>query len=171
MQERKLGRPTDQRLALLKNQVSYFLWYGKLETTYARAKEIQKIAEKYIATAIKVYEDTVTVDKKKMINGAMTDVEVINDGAKKLAVRRMLTSNLNDIQEVRMKKESPAAFRKRQAGIKHPLIEKIFNVYAPLYKEVKGGYTSVYKLGMRKGDGAEMAIIKLNDADVPAQAQ
>ncbi len=42
--QRKLGKATDQRLALLKNQVSQLLWNGKLETTFARAKEVQKLA-------------------------------------------------------------------------------------------------------------------------------
>ena len=45
---RKLGRATDQRLAGLKNQVSMFLWNGKLETTLDRAKEVRRLAEKYI---------------------------------------------------------------------------------------------------------------------------
>ena len=45
--QRKLGKATDARLALLKNQVSQLLWNGKLETTEARAKEVQKLAEKY----------------------------------------------------------------------------------------------------------------------------
>ena len=44
--QRKLGKATDLRLALLKNQVSQLLWNGKLETTEARAKEVQKLAEK-----------------------------------------------------------------------------------------------------------------------------
>ena len=45
--QRKLGKATDQRLALLKNQVSYLLWNGKIETTLARAKEVQKLAEQH----------------------------------------------------------------------------------------------------------------------------
>ncbi len=59
--ERKLGRPTDQRMALLKNQVSEFLWYGKLNTTLDRAKEIRRMAEKCITLAVNSYEDVVTV--------------------------------------------------------------------------------------------------------------
>ena len=50
---RKLGRPTDQRLAILKNQATDLLVHGKIETTEARAKEVRSIAENLIALAIK----------------------------------------------------------------------------------------------------------------------
>jgi len=45
---RKLGRPTDQRRAMLRNLVTSFLKYGKIETTEARAKETKRLAEKMI---------------------------------------------------------------------------------------------------------------------------
>ena len=51
--------------------------------------------------------------------------------------------------------------------IKHPLIEKLFNEIAPKYAQRKeelgqgGGYTRIYLLGQRRGDGAETAIIEL----------
>ncbi len=45
---RKLGKPTDQRKAMLRQQVTDFLDYGKMETTVARAKEIRSLAEKMI---------------------------------------------------------------------------------------------------------------------------
>jgi large subunit ribosomal protein L17 len=44
------------------------------------------------------------------------------------------------------------------------MIKKIFSEVAPLYKDRKGGYTRVLKLGNRPGDNAEMAIIELIDA-------
>lgn len=45
---RKLGKPTDQRRAMLRQQVTDFLDYGKMETTISRAKEIRSLAEKMI---------------------------------------------------------------------------------------------------------------------------
>ena len=48
---RKLGRPTDQRKAMLRGLVTSFLKYGKIETTETRAKETRSIAEKMITLA------------------------------------------------------------------------------------------------------------------------
>ena len=50
---RKLGRTSDQRKALLRNQVTALLYNGKIMTTEAKAKEIQKIVEGVIAKAVK----------------------------------------------------------------------------------------------------------------------
>ncbi len=46
--QRKLGKPTDQRMAMLRQQVTDFLDRGKMETTVTRAKEIKPLAEKMI---------------------------------------------------------------------------------------------------------------------------
>ena len=50
---RKLGRPTDQRRAMLRSLVTSFLKYGKIETTETRAKEARSLAEKMITLAKK----------------------------------------------------------------------------------------------------------------------
>ena len=163
--QRKLGKATDLRLALLKNQVSQFLWNGKLETTLARAKEVQKLAEKYITLAVNTYTDTLEVEKTKIVDGKETKVTVVNDGAKKLAARRTLMANLADLQEPRLNKENKTAYAIRTKAVRHPLIEKIFNVYAPKFDQraetsgQKGGYTAIYKMNPRRGDAAEMALI------------
>lgn len=163
--QRKLGKATDQRMALLKNQVSQLLWNGKMETTFARAKEVQKLAEKYITLAVNTYTDTVEVEKAKIVDGKETTVKVVNDGAKKLAARRTLMANLADLQEARQPKESGTAYKVRTKTVRHPLIEKMFNVYAPKFAKVaeekgqKGGYTAIYKMNARRGDAAEMALI------------
>ena len=58
---RKLGRTSDQRKALLRNQVTNLLYHGKIVTTEARAKEVRKIAEKMIALAVKEKDNYETV--------------------------------------------------------------------------------------------------------------
>ena len=165
--QRKLGKATDLRLALLKNQVSQLLWNGRLVTTAARAKEVQKLAEKYITLAINTYQDTVVVEKTKVdkSKNTTTTVKVLNDGPTKLAARRKLMAGLADLQEARLPKESSSEYKLRTKTVRHPLIEKLFNVYAPKFDKLaqesgqKGGYTAIYKMNPRRGDGAEMALI------------
>lgn len=101
------------------------------------------------------------------MKGQEIKVEIVNDGPKKLAVRRAIMGMVYDKPELRGEKEKKADFLARTKNIKHPLIEKIFNEYAPKYdaraKELGqgGGYTRVLKLGFRSGDSAEAAIIEL----------
>ena len=111
--QRKLGMPTDQRRALLRNQVTSFLETGKMTTTVTRAKETRSMAEKMI-----------TLGKKGT-----------------LAARRQALAYIT----------------------KEDVVTKLFNEIAPKYAERNGGYTRIYKLGERRGDGAQMAILELVD--------
>jgi large subunit ribosomal protein L17 len=111
--QRKLGMPTDQRRALLRNQVTSFLENGRMTTTLTRAKETRSMAEKMI-----------TLGKKGT-----------------LAARRQALAYIT----------------------KEDVVTKLFSEIAPKYAERNGGYTRIYKLGERRGDGAQLAILELVD--------
>ena len=167
---RKLGKRSDQRVELLYSQAAQLLWNGKIETTVERAKEVRKIAEKYVTLAIKTYQDTVKVTKTKVnAKNEKVEVEFTNDGAKKLAARRRIMAAFPDLQEVKDMKESKETFRNRTADINHPLVEKLFGEYAPKYDKRAqelgqgGGYTRIIKLANRRGDDAAMCILELVD--------
>ena len=168
MDTRKLGKPTDQRLAMLSNLATDILWYGHIETTFDRAKAAARLVEKVITLAVNTYEDVVTTEKTTLDNnGKEKKVTVSKDGVKKLAARRKMIAMLEDRQEQRKKGEKLADFEARTQGIEMPLIEKIFDDIAPKYAErikekgQKGGYTRVLKTTIRRGDNAQMAIAEL----------
>lgn len=164
----KLGRTAEQRNALLRNQASELLWYGKIQTTAAKAKSLQSYVEKIITKAISVYDlNEQQQVVKKDDKGKETTVNVIKDSPKKLAVRRALMGKLRDLQEIKGFSEKKSEYKARTKDVQHPLMEKLFNEIAPKYAQRKeelgqgGGYTRIYLLGQRKGDGAEEAIIEL----------
>ena len=168
MDTRKLGKPTDQRLAMLSNLATDILWYGHIETTFDRAKAAARLVEKVITLAVNTYEDVVTTEKVTLDNnGKEKKVTISKDGVKKLAARRTIIAMLEDRQEQRKKGEKLADFEARTQGIEMPLIEKIFDDIAPKYAErakelgQKGGYTRVVKTNVRRGDNAQMALVEL----------
>ena len=70
------------------------------------------------------------------------------------------------------KKGDLAAYRAALAFItKKEVAKKVFSVIAPAYANVNGGYTQVFKMGPRRGDGAETAIVKLVPVAVEKSAE
>jgi large subunit ribosomal protein L17 len=166
--ERKLGRTASQRKAMLRNLTTNLLWYGRIETTEAKAKEVRSIVDKMITLAIREYDQTVEVekefynDKKQIVKQTFT-----NDLPSKLHARRLMMAYLYDIKEAQKDDESKSEYKERTKDNKHPVVEKLFREYGPKYrarnqeKNCSGGYTRIYKLGPRRGDAAEMVIIEL----------
>ncbi|MDO4546693.1 MAG: bL17 family ribosomal protein [Clostridia bacterium] len=168
MANRKLGRPTDQRKALLRNQVTSLLWNGKIETTLARAKEVSSIAERLITLAVRECDNTVEVEKSTNNDKGQTVVlKVTNDKPSKLAARRQMMRYLYEIPSPRQEDETRAEYKARTREVKHPLIEKMMREIGPKYKAraaekgTGGGYTRIVRKGPRRGDGAEMVVLML----------
>ena len=173
---RKLSRTSDQRRALLKNQVTALLYNGKIVTTEAKAKEVQKIAEGIIALAVKEKDnfETVTVkakvarkDKdgkrvKEVVDGKKVtvydevDKEIKKDLPSRLHARRQMLKTLVPVTEVR----TEAAGKKKNTK-SVDMVAKIFDEIAPKYATRNGGYTRIVKIGQRKGDGALTVLLEL----------
>ena len=164
----KLGRTTEQRMAILRNQASQLLWYGRIETTAAKAKELRPYVEKLITKAVNTYDDNIEfeitqTDKK----GKEIKATNIKDGPRKLAARRAIMAKTYDLQEIKGFNEKKSAYKERTKDVQHPLMDKLFNEIAPKYAARKeelgqgGGYTRIYLLGERRGDGSETAVIEL----------
>ena len=108
---RKLGKPTDQRMAMLRAMTTCLLEEGQITTTFARAKEVAPLAEKMITLA---------------------------------------------------KKNDLAAYRQALSFItKEDVAKKLFDKLGPQYADRNGGYTRIVKIGPRRGDAAEMAVVQL----------
>ena len=171
MANRKLGKPSDQRVALLRNQTTALLWNGKIITTETRAKEIRSIAEKIITLAVNEYQNSETVEKETYNEkDQIVKVEKQQDRPSKLHARRQIMAYLYDIPEPKKEKdgkvETKSEYKERTKDNRHPVVEKLFREIAPKYdaraKEgKKGGYTRITKLGPRRGDAAEMVVLEL----------
>ena len=111
LKNRKLGRTSDQRKAMLRAMVTYLLENGQIKTTVTRAKEVAPVAEKMITLA---------------------------------------------------KDNSLTSYRQALAFItKEDVANKLFKEIGPKSADRNGGYTRIVRIGPRRGDAAEMAIIQL----------
>ena len=173
---RKLGRTSSQRKALLRNQVTDLLYYGKIVTTEAKAKEIRKIAEGIIALGVKECNnfDTVKVTAKvarkdadgkrvkEVVDGKKVTVydevqkEIKKDKPSRLHARRQMLKVLYPVKEV----PTEAAGKKKNTK-EVDLTAKLFEELAPKYADRNGGYTRIVKIGQRKGDAAMEVVLEL----------
>lgn len=168
---RKLGRASNQREAILKNMTTAFVINGKLETTVARAKEISAITEKLVTLAVKEKDNYDT--KEITVSSAKLDAK----GNKVLITKTSKNGKPYEVvdREVKTKtvqvdKPSRLAARKQMSywlmkshdseGNTVNPVNKMFDEIAPKYVDRKGGYTRVTKIGARRGDGSEMAILE-----------
>ena len=173
---RKMGRTSSQRKALLRNQVTNLIYHGKIVTTQAKAKEVQRIVEGLIALAVKEKDNYETVkvtakvprkdkdgkrvkevkDGKKVTVYDEVEKEIKKDLPSRLHARHQMLRVLYPITEVPTKNAG-----KKRATKKVDLPAKLFDEIGPKYADRKGGYTRIIKIGQRKGDGAMEVVIEL----------
>ena len=172
MAQRKLGKATDHRMAMLKTLTSQVILNEQITTTEARAKELKSIVDSLISLAIKESKNY------EMAKVKVSKVKVDKDGKKVTEKATSKNGNtyykvVREVVEEERQKDMPsrlAARRKMMTkmdkisdkdGNTIDLTAKLFNEIAPKYEGRVGGYTRIIKLGARKGDNAQMAILQL----------
>ena len=102
-----------------------------------------------------------TAHRKAMLRGMVTFL-LENGSIETTVTRAKEVRSLAEKMITLGKKNTLASRRSALAFItKEDVVKKLFDEIAPKYADRNGGYTAIYKLGPRRGDGAETAIIKL----------
>ena len=121
---RKLGRVTEHRIALLRNQAQALLQHERIETTVPKAKELRPYVERLISIAKRSLVPTGETEERRL---------------RRMNAERLVSRDLND----------------------QKVVAKLFEAIAPRYAERAGGYTRLLRLGLRRGDAAEVAQVEL----------
>jgi len=127
---RKLGRVTEHRIALLRNQATALLRYEHIVTTVPKAKELRPFVERLITVA------------KRGLAGPDTN-------GRMLTARRVVMQDLQDRE----------------------VVTKLFDSIAPRFAARAGGYTRLMRVGVRKGDNAEVAQVELIGSEFDPKAK
>ena len=169
---RKLGKTTDIRMAMLKTELTDLIWHEKIETTEARAKEVKSLADSIISLAIKEKDNFETVDAKVVKaklddkGHKVTELTKSKNGKEYLKVVKVTTTE-------KRQKDMPSRLNARRKMMKMinkvkdengnsvDLTAKLFNELAKKYEGRVGGYTRILRKGQRRGDAAEIVILQL----------
>ena len=169
---RKLGRTTDIRKAMLKTGLTDLLLHGKIQTTEARAKELKAMADSIIALAIREKDNFETVDVKVVKAKLDANGRKVTELAKSKNGKEYQKVVKEETTEKRQK-DMPTRLNARRKmmtmvnkvtdseGNNIDLTSKLFNEIAPKYENRNGGYTRIVKLGQRRGDAAEVVVLSL----------
>lgn len=119
-QSQRLSRPLDLRLATVNGLVQGLVLHGQIQTTLARAKVAQRVADRLVS-----------LGKEGSIHSRRQAFRVLKD---------------------------------------RTLVSQLFTDIAPRYGDVAGGYTRVLRLALRRGDGAQKALLAFSRLPAPATA-
>jgi large subunit ribosomal protein L17 len=137
---RKLGRVTEHRIALLRNQAEALLRHERIETTVPKARELRPFVERLITIAKRSLKEK-DGNGASAANGAAATPATAARAAKirTMTARRLVEADLHNKK----------------------VVAKLFDTIAPRFEGRPGGYTRLLKIGNRRGDNAEVAQVEL----------
>lgn len=130
----QLGRPYDQRRAVLRSLATELLRHDEIMTTLSKAKAVQSEAEKMITLAKRGTLTGTDLHTKAKQGDEKAKAELANH----VHTRRQMSRFIYD----------------------GDVVKRAYEVIAPRYTERAGGYTRIIRAGFRRGDAAPMAIIQ-----------
>ena len=128
----KLNRPTDQRLAMLRELAAGVIYDTRTETTIERAKVTRPYLERLVTKAVRGRRLELQADQ-------------LTNPAEQQQLR---ASAVHLRRQVREKLQDPR------------LVKHLFDQVAPHFMERPGGYTRIIRTRRRRGDGAQLAILE-----------
>lgn len=138
----RLGRPADQRKAILRALATELLRHDEIVTTLAKAKAVRSHAERMITLA----KNGLIADKDVYKKAKSDDANVASEAAKQIA------------KHVHHRRQMQAFIYDKE------VVSRTFDEIAPRYEKRQGGYTRIVKTHFRRGDAAPMALIQLVEA-------
>ncbi len=156
---RHLGRSSGHRRALYRNLMTELFRHERIKTTEAKARAVRPLAEKMVTKARKARPERLVELAKQR------DAERLSAWFNSRRAEQLIALADNEDEEaLEQMAQAMALHARRQVlatlqdkDIAHKLVEEI----APRFDERPGGYTRMFKLGMRKGDAAKMAVLEL----------
>jgi large subunit ribosomal protein L17 len=137
---RKLGRTSSHRKALLRNLCTSLVLSERIITTLPKAKELRPFAERAVTLGRRARAARQSGEDEAALHATRQAAAFFFPG----------NSGYDSKQHYQ---DSP-----RKAGV--AALQKLTGELAERFANRPGGYTRIYKLGPRKGDGAEMALIE-----------
>jgi large subunit ribosomal protein L17 len=156
---RHLGRSSGHRRALYRNLMTELFRHERIKTTEAKARAVRPLAERLVTKARKARAERVVELAKQR------DMQKLSAWFNaKRADQLVALADQGDEEALEQMAQQVALHARRQVlsvlndkDVAHKLVEEI----APRFEDRPGGYTRMFKLGMRQGDAAKMALLEL----------
>jgi large subunit ribosomal protein L17 len=151
VQGRKLGLPSDQRMALLKGLTRQLIAHNSIVTTETRAKEVRRIAERLI-----------TLAKENNTANRRLSEKYLATQTPRRAVRKPEGYNqLHPVKKMKVTERLKGRKPELTGQATGDYVYRLFEEVAPKFRDRPGGYTRMFKIGFRRGDAAPMVKLEL----------
>lgn len=164
---KKLGRKGDHRNAMLANLVASLIEHKSVRTTLARAKAARPVAEKLVTLGKRAHAAA------KAASESSDDKARLAAQAENVHCRRLAAARLRQHSRSLFpgSRANPGKVRREKWVGAHDVVRILCDQIAPVFQARAGGYTRILRLGARRGDSGEMAILEWVERPVDAAAE